>query len=74
MLRITALGNEQYSIADPSNAATKGLVAGQIVQIQMVGTIGDTITAEGTVTSPTTMAGKTRVILGYTCDWWAKKQ
>lgn len=73
-IHLAPLAREQYSITEPQNSSLTGWVSGKLVRMQWVGRLGETITADGTLTSPTAMGGKRYMLLGVTCDWWAGKK
>lgn len=72
-IHLAAVAREQYSVTEPQDSSLTGWVSGKLVHMRWVGRLGETITADGTVTSQTAMAGKRYLLLGITCDWWAKR-
>jgi hypothetical protein len=72
-IRLAPVAREQYSITEVKEPSLTGWVSGKLVHMKWVGRLGETITADGTITSQTAMGGKRYLLLGITCDWWAKK-
>jgi hypothetical protein len=73
-LDVTPTGQGQYTIAIPNNSDYRGWISGTVQHADATGFFGDHISFNGTITSPTTMRGKTH--LGFAnldCDWWATK-
>jgi hypothetical protein len=72
-INLAPVAREQYSVTSTQDSSLTGWVSGKLVHMQWTGRLGETGIDDGTVTSPTSMRGKSHRALGITCDWWAKK-
>jgi hypothetical protein len=76
-MTITQSAPDQYLISGSAGllpVAVNGWVNGKLVHMEADAPLNHVV-SQGTVTSPTTMSGKTtQTLMGITCDWVGQKK